>query len=125
MKFRQDILHLPLSLRLSCVPVSLIGIYLVQLQTRFFNVFYNDQYQYWFMVCTFVTTAITMAFLFLWDQISTPLRFMYSCFFKRIGDHGNDQQSRLESFYQDQAESKSPLFHSIYTYYACYNLTPV
>ncbi|KAG2235798.1 hypothetical protein INT48_001024 [Thamnidium elegans] len=45
-----------------------------------------------------------MSCLFVWDRIGTPLKFMYSCFFKRIGDHGNDQQSRLESFYQDQAE---------------------
>ncbi|KAG0761744.1 hypothetical protein G6F57_007623 [Rhizopus arrhizus] len=29
---------------------------------------------------------------------------MYSCFFKPLGDHGNNQQSRLETFYQDQAK---------------------
>ncbi|GAA5805362.1 hypothetical protein HPULCUR_010878 [Helicostylum pulchrum] len=104
MKFQQDILYLPLSLRLFCIPVSLICIHLVQLQARFSNVFHNDQCQHWFMVCAYAVTAVTMSCLFVWDQIGTPLKFMYSCFFKRIGDHGNDQQGRLESFYQDQAE---------------------
>lgn len=43
-----------------------------------------------------------------WDYIRTPLMFMYSCFFKPLGQHG-DQQSRLESFYQGQAKSMSSL----------------
>lgn len=44
-----------------------------------------------------------------WNHVRTPLMFMYSCFFKPLGKHG-DQQSRLESFYKDQAKSNvSPL----------------
>ncbi|KAI7850522.1 hypothetical protein BDC45DRAFT_517852 [Circinella umbellata] len=37
-----------------------------------------------------------------WNHIKTPIMFMYSCFLKPLGHHG-DQQSRLESFYQGQA----------------------
>ena len=40
-----------------------------------------------------------------WNHIKTPIMFMYSCFLKPLGHHGN-QQSRLESFYQGQAHSK-------------------
>ncbi|KAI8380989.1 uncharacterized protein BYT42DRAFT_494036 [Radiomyces spectabilis] len=38
-----------------------------------------------------------------WNKIKTPLMFMYSCFFKPLGDHGANLQNRLESFYRDQA----------------------
>ncbi|CAO3568358.1 unnamed protein product [Mortierella alpina] len=40
------------------------------------------------------------------DQIRTPLKFMYACFFKPLGKRGADstQQVRLEAFYKDQAE---------------------
>ena len=44
-----------------------------------------------------------------WNHIKTPIMFMYSCFLKPLGHHG-DQQSRLESFYQGQAHSKLYLF---------------
>lgn len=105
MKFQQDIQYLPLSIRLAFVPMTLLSIYIIQLQTRIFTVFKNEIYQGWFMTCLYSIVAITALCLVAWDQIQTPLKFMYSCFFKRIGNHGNDQQSRLESFYQDQAKS--------------------
>lgn len=107
MKFQQDIQYLPLSVRLGFVPLTLLCIYLIQLQTRAFTFFTNEKYQQWAMGWVYAAAAIGMLFLLAWDQIQIPLKFMYSCFFKRLGDHGNDQQSRLESFYQDQAKSKT------------------
>ncbi|KAI8076787.1 uncharacterized protein BX664DRAFT_367349 [Halteromyces radiatus] len=57
-----------------------------------------------------VGTLISM--IVAWQNIRTPLMFMYSCFFKPLGKHQN-QQSRLESFYHDQAtiydHSRGPL----------------
>jgi betaine lipid synthase len=105
MKFQQDIQYLPLSIRLAFVPMALLSIYIIQLQTHIFTVFKNEMYQGWLMTCLYSIVAVIALCLVAWDQIQTPLKFMYSCFFKRIGNHGNDQQSRLESFYQDQAKS--------------------
>ncbi|GAB5588324.1 hypothetical protein Unana1_03224 [Umbelopsis nana] len=39
-----------------------------------------------------------------WKSVQAPLQFIYSCFLKPLGYHGHNQQDRLESFYQDQAE---------------------
>jgi betaine lipid synthase len=107
MKFQQDIQYLPLSVRLGLIPITLICVYFVQLQTRVFTFFSNEKYQSWAMTWIYLLTASITCVLVAWDQLQIPVKFMYSCFFKRIGDHGNDQQSRLESFYQDQAKSKS------------------
>lgn len=96
MKFEKDTLYLPFSLRLGLVPVSLLCIYMAQVQARISF----DSYQR----LLYFGVAITTLCLASWDKIQTPIQFMYSCFFKRIGGH--DQQSRLESFYQDQAQSK-------------------
>jgi hypothetical protein len=41
-----------------------------------------------------------------WKSVQAPLQFIYSCFLKPLGYHGHNQQDRLESFYQDQAEGK-------------------
>lgn len=106
MRFQQDIQCLPLSLRLGFTPLTLICVYLIQLQTRVFTIFSNEAHQNWAMTWLYLAVALVTLILVAWDQIQIPLKFMYSCFFKRIGDHGNDQQSRLESFYQDQAKSK-------------------
>jgi betaine lipid synthase len=106
MKFQQDIQYLPLSLRLGFIPLTLICVYIIQLQTRVFTVFSNEAHQNWAMTWLYLGVALTTLILVAWDQIQIPLKFMYSCFFKRIGDHGTNQQSRLESFYQDQAKSK-------------------
>lgn len=105
MKFQQDIQYFPISVRLAFVPMAMLSIYIIQWQTRIFTVTRNEAYQGWWMACLYSITAITALCLVAWDQIQIPLKFMYSCFFKRIGNHGNDQQSRLESFYQDQAKS--------------------
>ncbi|CAG8817662.1 20636_t:CDS:2, partial [Dentiscutata erythropus] len=37
------------------------------------------------------------------EQFKAPLKFIYSCFLKPIGNKF-DQRSRLDSFYEDQAE---------------------
>ncbi|CAG8572399.1 12315_t:CDS:2, partial [Cetraspora pellucida] len=37
------------------------------------------------------------------DKLKAPLKFIYSCFLKPIGNNA-DQKSRLDSFYEDQAE---------------------
>lgn len=105
MKFQQDIQYFPVSVRLAFVPMAMLSIYIIQWQTCIFTVTKNEAYQGWWMACLYSITAITALCLVAWDQIQIPLKFMYSCFFKRIGNHGNDQQSRLESFYQDQAKS--------------------
>jgi betaine lipid synthase len=107
-KFQQDIQYLPLPIRLSLVPIALVAIYVIQVQTNAFLVFKNDAYQNWTMSAIYVSVTLLVLFLVAWDQLKIPLKFMYSCFFKRIGHHGNDQQSRLEAFYQDQATSKTP-----------------
>ncbi|KAL7314425.1 hypothetical protein PS15m_005996 [Mucor circinelloides] len=104
MKFQQDIQYFPVSVRLAFVPMAMLSIYIIQWQTCIFTVTRNEAYQGWWMACLYSITAITALCLVAWDQIQIPLKFMYSCFFKRIGNHGNDQQSRLESFYQDQAK---------------------
>lgn len=43
-----------------------------------------------------------------WKSVQAPLQFIYSCFLKPLGYHGHNQQDRLESFYQDQADGRSP-----------------
>lgn len=120
MKFQQDIQYLPLSLRLGFVPLTLVCVYLIQLQTRVFTFFANEKYQQWAMSWLYASAAIGMLLLVAWDQIQIPLKFMYSCFFKRLGDHGNDQQSRLESFYQDQAKSKA--LNNKFLHFSFFNL---
>ncbi|KAI8638499.1 hypothetical protein BD408DRAFT_393869 [Parasitella parasitica] len=104
MIFQQYMQRLPVTVRLAFVPMTLLFIHLIQLQTHIFKVFRNEMYQGWLMSCLYSATAITALCLVAWDRIRIPLKFMYSCFFKPIGNHGNDQQSRLESFYQDQAK---------------------
>ncbi|KAL1915078.1 uncharacterized protein VTP21DRAFT_7559 [Calcarisporiella thermophila] len=48
--------------------------------------------------------ASLVAYIVAKDQLKAPLKFIYSCFLKPLGNHGVNQQTRLESFYQDQAE---------------------
>ncbi|KAI7864223.1 uncharacterized protein EV154DRAFT_541102 [Mucor mucedo] len=74
--------YLPFSLKLGLVPVSLLCIYMVQVQARISF----DSYQR----LLYFGVAITTLCLASWDKIQTPIQFMYSCFFKRIGGH--DQQ---------------------------------
>lgn len=95
MKFQKDPLYLPFSLRLGLIPASLLCIYVIQSQARISFDYYQRS--------VYFGVALTTLCLVSWDKIKTPIQFMYSCFFKRIGGH--DQQSRLESFYQDQAQS--------------------
>lgn len=106
-KFQQDIQYLPLPVRLSLVPIALVSVYIIQAQTKAFLIFKNDAYQHWTMSAIYIAVGLLVLFLVAWDQIKIPLKFMYSCFFKPIGHHGNDQQSRLEAFYQDQATSNT------------------
>lgn len=105
MKTQHRIQDLPISIRLALVPIAMLSIYIIQLQTHVFTVFKSQVYQRWVMLCLYIIVGSTVLCLVVWDQMRVPLKFMYSCFFKRIGNHGNDQQSRLESFYQEQAES--------------------
>ncbi|CAG8586901.1 18849_t:CDS:2, partial [Gigaspora rosea] len=58
---------------------------------------FNSQYLKIFIV------IYLLAFLFETEQFKAPLKFIYACFLKPIGNHA-DQQSRLNSFYKDQAE---------------------
>lgn len=96
MKFEKNTLYLPFSLKLGLVPISLLCIYLVQLQARISFDYYQR--------LLYFGIAMTTLCLVSWEKIQITIQFIYSCFFKRIGGH--DQQSRLESFYQDQAQSK-------------------
>ncbi|KAI8150311.1 hypothetical protein BJV82DRAFT_586711 [Fennellomyces sp. T-0311] len=52
------------------------------------------------IVLSLIGSVVSLALA--WDHIKTPIMFMYSCFLKPLGHHG-DAQSRLESFYQGQA----------------------
>jgi betaine lipid synthase len=45
-----------------------------------------------------------------YSRFQAILKFCYSCFFKPLGNNAN-QQTRLESFYKDQAEGT---LHPIY-----------
>jgi len=58
---------------------------------------FNSQYLKIFIV------IYLLAFLFETEQFKAPLKFIYACFLKPIGNHA-DQRSRLDSFYKDQAE---------------------
>lgn len=77
-------IHLPLYVKLTLVPIALWSAYTIQPR--------------WFLI------SLGSMLLVAWKHIQTPLKFAYSCFLKPLGDHGN-QQSRLESFYEDQAKS--------------------
>jgi len=52
--------------------------------------------------------AFVLLLIASFDQVKTPLKFIYSCFLKPLGKNGDvsTQQGRLEAFYKDQAESK-------------------
>ncbi|KAI7890506.1 uncharacterized protein EV154DRAFT_511178, partial [Mucor mucedo] len=78
--------YLPFSLKLGLVPVSLLCIYMVQVQARISF----DSYQ-------------RLLYFASWDKIQTPIQFMYSCFFKRIGGH--DQQSHQAQIYDNSRGS--------------------
>jgi betaine lipid synthase len=105
MKFQQDIQYLSLPLRLSVIPFMLISIYIIQLQTKLLDVSSNPTVQSFALYILYGGITIAMLCILAWDKIYPCLKFMYSCFFKPLGNHGNDQQSRLEAFYQDQAKS--------------------
>ncbi|CAO3702686.1 unnamed protein product [Rhizopus stolonifer] len=76
-------IHLPLYVKLTLVPIALWSVYTIQPR--------------WFLI------SLGSMILVAWKHIQTPLKFAYSCFLKPLGNHG-DQQSRLESFYEDQAK---------------------
>ncbi|PHZ15636.1 uncharacterized protein RHIMIDRAFT_198593 [Rhizopus microsporus ATCC 52813] len=82
----------------------MIGIYTIQLETELLNVFANEVYQRWLLLSLYFGSAASVFCLVAWQHIQTPLKFMYSCFFKPLGEHGHNLQGRLESFYQDQAK---------------------
>ncbi|KAF9925389.1 hypothetical protein FBU30_004802 [Linnemannia zychae] len=50
--------------------------------------------------------AFVLLLIALFDQIKTPLKFIYSCFLKPLSKNGDvsTPQGRLEAFYKDQAE---------------------
>ncbi|KAF8942459.1 hypothetical protein BGZ47_006461 [Haplosporangium gracile] len=50
--------------------------------------------------------AFVLLLVALFDQIKTPLKFIYSCFLKPLSKNGDvsTPQGRLEAFYKDQAE---------------------
>ncbi|KAF9906775.1 hypothetical protein EC991_000286 [Linnemannia zychae] len=50
--------------------------------------------------------AFVLLLVALFDQIKTPLKFIYSCFLKPLSKNGDvsTAQGRLEAFYKDQAE---------------------
>lgn len=52
--------------------------------------------------------AFVLLLIAMFDQIKTPLKFIYSCFLKPLSKNGDvsTPQGRLEAFYKDQAESK-------------------
>src|SRR6266487_1856617 len=52
-----------------------------------------------------------------WDKLKAPMKFIYSCFLKPLGKHEN-QRSRLEAFYQDQAEGE--LLHLLICLIRCH-----
>ncbi|CAG8734533.1 13135_t:CDS:2, partial [Dentiscutata erythropus] len=58
---------------------------------------FNSQYLKIFLV------IYVLAFLLESEQFKAPLKFIYACFLKPIGNNA-DQRSRLDSFYEDQAE---------------------
>ncbi|CAO3579711.1 unnamed protein product [Absidia cylindrospora] len=60
-----------------------------------------DQYR-WAHALMLSVVGTLVSMMVAWKNIKTPLMFMYSCFFKPLGKH-DSHQSRLESFYQDQA----------------------
>ncbi|KAI1298971.1 hypothetical protein EDD11_006593 [Mortierella claussenii] len=51
-------------------------------------------------------SAFVLLLIASFDQIRTPLKFIYSCFLKPLGKTGDNstQQGRLEAFYKEQAE---------------------
>ncbi|OAQ31425.1 hypothetical protein K457DRAFT_92422 [Linnemannia elongata AG-77] len=50
--------------------------------------------------------AFVLLLIAMFDQIKTPLKFIYSCFLKPLSKNGDvsTPQGRLEAFYKDQAE---------------------
>ncbi|ORX59384.1 S-adenosyl-L-methionine-dependent methyltransferase [Hesseltinella vesiculosa] len=87
------------SSRLFWIPVCL-GLTHWTLQAKLLQPFLI-QYR-WAHALLFSLIGTLLSMCVAWDQVKTPLMFMYSCFFKPLGKHDN-HQSRLESFYQDQA----------------------
>ncbi|KAI8072735.1 hypothetical protein BC940DRAFT_232864 [Gongronella butleri] len=87
------------NLRLLWIPVCLSLTHWT-LQAKLLQPFWV-QYR-WAHALLFSVIGTCLSMCVAWDQVKTPLKFMYSCFFKPLGKHDN-QQSRLESFYEDQA----------------------
>ncbi|KAI9264805.1 hypothetical protein BY458DRAFT_438106 [Sporodiniella umbellata] len=74
-------------IKLALVPVALFSFYTAQSQIQ----------QQWLLISLYIGSCLSMFSLVAWKQVQTPLKFAYACFLKPLGDHGNDQQSRLES----------------------------
>lgn len=85
------------------IPLSLVLTYLALRATRLEGFYSEHKYAAAFvlsLVGSFVSVLVA------WDQLKAPLQFIYSCFLKPIGNHGHNQASRLDTFYEDQAEGK-------------------
>ncbi|KAI9481189.1 MAG: hypothetical protein EXX96DRAFT_565732 [Benjaminiella poitrasii] len=95
---------IPISVQLAVLlPLTLLTLYIVQSHILMFPSSDHEPSSSLLLLYYFGITA-TVACWIAWDSIQTPLQFAYSCFFKPLGQHGHDLQSRLESFYQDQAK---------------------
>src|SRR4051812_27200962 len=83
------------------IPLSLALTYLALRMTRLDGFYSGHKYAAAFvlsLVGSLVSVIVT------WDQLKAPMQFIYSCFLKPLGNHGHDQASRLDTFYEDQAE---------------------
>ncbi|RUS13927.1 hypothetical protein BC937DRAFT_94590 [Endogone sp. FLAS-F59071] len=83
------------------IPLSLALTYLALRATRLEGFYSEHKYAAAFIL-SLVGSLVSV--IVAWDQLKAPLQFIYSCFLKPIGNHGHNQASRLDTFYQDQAE---------------------
>ncbi|KAI9311216.1 hypothetical protein BX666DRAFT_1999049 [Dichotomocladium elegans] len=88
--------HLQHALMLFCVFIASVALSKVKILEPFYA-----QYQ-WAHAIFLCAIGSAMFLCVGWDQVKLPLTFMYSCFFKPLGQHDHIQE-RLESFYESQA----------------------
>ncbi|RUP47410.1 hypothetical protein BC936DRAFT_145760 [Jimgerdemannia flammicorona] len=88
-------------MRYLLIPLSLALTYLALRTTRL-DGFYSEHKYAAAFVLSLVGSLVSI--IVAWDQLKAPAKFIYSCFLKPLGDHGDNQASRLDTFYQDQAE---------------------
>lgn len=111
------------SIKLVWIPVCL-GLTHLTLQVNLLQPFFVQYRWAHTFIVSLVGTLVSM--MLTWNFIKTPLKFMYSCFFKPLGKHDN-QQNRLESFYQDQATSnknkKLTCFFIFFNFFSFFSLS--